>query len=157
MTSFSNKTVARDYAFKFLYKHQLNEFSDLRETLLKSKEAFTLAVDEFDISYVERDKEHPQNDLTPNAKNYGVRLIAGVLENLPELQEIIKPKLKRSFNSLEKVDATILLVAIFEMKDISETPYKVTINEAIEMAKKYGTAEAARFVNAILDKVSKEL
>lgn len=43
------------------------------------------------------------------------------------------------------------------MKDISETPYKVTINEAIEMAKKYGTAESARFINAILDRISKEL
>lgn len=134
----------------------MNEFSDLRDLLHTNVEAFNSTLNEFDASYIERDKEHPENDLTPNIKNFGTQIIKGVIETLPELKERISPFLsRRTFATLEKVDATILLIALYEMTAITQTPKNVVINEAVEMSKKYGGADSSKFVNAILDKISK--
>ncbi|EQC50103.1 putative transcription antitermination factor NusB [Bacteriovorax sp. BSW11_IV] len=134
----------------------MNEFSDLRDLLHSNIEAFKTTLEEFDTSYIERDKEHPENDLTPNIKNFGTGLIQGAIEKLPELKDKIAPFLnKRTFTTLEKVDATILLLAVYEMTYMTQTPKNVVINEAVEMAKKFGGAESSKFINAVLDKISK--
>jgi N utilization substance protein B len=55
------------------------------------------------------------------------------------------------------VDRNILRLAIYEMVWSAEVPSKVAINEAIEIAKKFGTAESSRFINGVLDRIRKEL
>jgi len=100
------------------------------------------------------------NDLEENQdiKEFSSFLVRGVHSLLPEIDEKIKKTAKNwLLERMHKVDLSILRMAIFEMFYTNETPYKVVINEAIELAKKYGTDESHAFVNGILDKLSKTL
>ena len=83
-------------------------------------------------------------------------LIDGIKEHLAELDDIIKSSSENwNINRIFAVDKNILRLAIFEMKYMEDVPCKVAINEALELAKKYGTTDSYRFVNGILDHVMK--
>jgi transcription antitermination protein NusB len=58
---------------------------------------------------------------------------------------------------LSRIEHTLLVMAVYELKFQKETPFKVVINEAIELAKKYSTKEAGPFLNGVLDSIAKEL
>jgi len=87
-------------------------------------------------------------------------LVRGIAARMPELDELIKKYLKNwKVDRLEKVDLALLRVSIFEMlfytgKDPAEST--VVINEAVEIAKKFGTPKSASFINAVLDNVAKD-
>ena len=87
----------------------------------------------------------------------------GVIEHLNFIDELIRKKSKNwNFGRINKVDKSILRMAIYELFFRADIPDSVTINEAIEIAKKYSTADSSKFVNGILgaiardEKVSKE-
>jgi N utilization substance protein B len=85
------------------------------------------------------------------------RLVEETSQNLAEIDKTIKQHLKHwSFSRLSGVDRAILRVACCELLYFSDVPPKVIINEALEIAKKYGAAESARFVNGILDAIYKK-
>jgi N utilization substance protein B len=100
------------------------------------------------------------NNLGENqdVKEFSTFLVRGIHRFLSEIDEKIKKTAKNwSIERMHKVDLSILRMAIFEIFYTNETPYKVVINEAIELAKKYGTDDSYAFINAILDKLSKSL
>jgi N utilization substance protein B len=100
------------------------------------------------------------NNLGENqdVKEFSTFLVRGIHRFLSEIDEKIKETAKNwSIERMHKVDLSILRMAIFEIFYTNETPYKVVINEAIELAKKYGTDDSYAFINAILDKLSKSL
>ncbi len=82
------------------------------------------------------------------------RLLRGTLEDAAGLQALIEPHLDRPYGSLSPVERAILLLAAYELKSHLEAPYKVVINEAIELAKAYGGTEGHKYVNGVLDKLA---
>ena len=85
-------------------------------------------------------------------------LVLGTLENLPELDSLLSRYLINW--ELERVSApvrAILRLGLFELLFLEKTPAAVTINEAIELTKRYQDEEAARFVNGVLDKIRLEV
>lgn len=81
----------------------------------------------------------------------------GIIENNKEIEEKISSNLKKDWNlsRVSKVEIAILKVAIYEIL-YTETPFKVAINEAVELAKKYGEDKSSSFVNGVLANIVKE-
>jgi N utilization substance protein B len=85
-------------------------------------------------------------------------LITGALENLPEIDATIKEQLENwDFSRLNKVDLAILRMSVYCLLHQREIPPTVTIDEAVDISKTYGTADSYRFVNGVLDGVRKKL
>lgn len=85
-------------------------------------------------------------------------LFEGVIKNQEILDEYIEKNLKDwSKNRLSKVTLSILRLAIFEMLFVKEVPISVSINEAVELAKKYSTKQEASYINGVLGSVSKSV
>ena len=85
-------------------------------------------------------------------RNFFLGLLRGVLKQRVELCQAIQPLLDRSFEELSPIEACILLLGGYELQANPETPYRVIINEAIELAKSYGGTDGHKYVNGVLDK-----
>ena|SRR5258708_1299490 len=81
-------------------------------------------------------------------------LLEGVRGRAAELQGVIAPHLDRDFARLSPVERAILYIGAFELAEHPQTPFKVVLNEAIELGKSFGGAEGHRFVNGVLEKVA---
>ena len=79
-------------------------------------------------------------------------LLEGVLNNLPALQALLEPHIERPWAEVSPIERGILLLGACELKLHPETPYRVVINEAIELAKTYGGTDGHKFVNGVLDR-----
>jgi N utilization substance protein B len=84
-------------------------------------------------------------------------LLQGVRSRAPELEQMITPHLDRAFARLSPVERAILYIGTFELASHPETPFKVVLNEAIELGKSFGASEGYRFVNGVLEKVAAAL
>lgn len=80
--------------------------------------------------------------------------LRGVMNQNEALATQIKAHIDRPFNELSPVEACILLMGAFELANHPETPYRVVINEAIELAKSFGGTDGHKYVNGVLDKVA---
>jgi len=97
-----------------------------------------------------------QNRLPQKAKDYAEQLVTGVLENLEGLDEAItKVSAHWRLDRMNVIDRNILRLAAFEILYKSDIPRKVSINEAIEIAKTFGTEDSGAFINGILDRFHK--
>ncbi len=86
------------------------------------------------------------------------QLVKGVLKEKEAIDECIaKHATHWKLGRMPVVDKNVLRLAVFELKESSEIPLKVILNEAIEVAKKFGAEESSTFINGVLDKVAKEL
>jgi N utilization substance protein B len=81
-------------------------------------------------------------------------LVRGVLEHAAELQALIAPCLDREFSRLSPVERAILYIGAFELRAHPETPFKVVVNEAVELGKSYGGTGGHKFVNGVLEKLA---
>jgi N utilization substance protein B len=98
------------------------------------------------------------NEVPKNVRAFAEPLLLGVIEKKPELDARIRTLADNwDFERLAVVDRNILRLATYEMLFCPEIPPVVSINEAIEIAKKFSTAESGKFVNGLLDQVKKEL
>lgn len=89
-----------------------------------------------------------------DTKVFAERLVAGVLDKKKELDQLIGHYATNwKVSRMQIIDRNILRIGVYELLWIGEVPAKVTMNEAIELAKDFGDDEAAKFVNGILDKV----
>lgn len=84
-------------------------------------------------------------------------LLGIVIDNAAALDETIARHAARGLDQLDAVGRAILLLALAELKFRDDIPTKVVINEAVELAKRYGAAESYKFVNALLDRTAREL
>lgn len=84
-------------------------------------------------------------------------LVRGVVKNHASLDEALKPYLDRPFEEIDMVEKAILRVSAYELKYRLDVPYKVIINEAIELAKAFAADDSHKFVNGILDKAVRVL
>lgn len=90
-------------------------------------------------------------------KAFAESVLRGVHNRAAELESVIAPHLDRQFAKLSPVERAILYIGAFELAQHPETPFKVVINEAVELGKSYGAAEGHRFVNGVLEKVAAAL
>lgn len=88
---------------------------------------------------------------------YASTLIEGVINHLTEIDTQISEKLEKwSFNRVATVEKTVLRIAVYEILYEENTPNKVAINEAVELAKKYNEEQSGKFINGVLSKFMNE-
>lgn len=127
-----NRKLAREMAVCFLFQIEFQ------------KENIKEQVEEFLESY---------GDVRYD-KDYFLEVINGVMNSLKEIDEIIEAKAKGwTIDRIAKMDLPILRVAIFEIKHREDIPVGVSINEAVELAKKFGSDDSAKFINGLLGQV----
>lgn len=143
----STKREAREFCLQFLYHFQLPAFQEQKKNV-DSTEIFQ-RVQEF--------KQTLGIELDSEAQAYVATMVKGILQHHAELETILVKYLKNwKLSRISKIEHTIFILAIFELKFHPEVPGKVVINEAIELGKKYSTKESAGFLNGILDNVFKQ-
>ena len=109
--------------------------------------------------------DHAQIERQINAeKNLGrydrelfSRLLRGALGRHHDLEALLAPHLDRPLDELSPVEFAVLLLGAFELSQNLEVPYKVVINEAVELAKTFGGTDGHKFVNGVLDKLAAQL
>jgi transcription antitermination factor NusB len=100
-------------------------------------------------------EDEPDDDF---ARKLALDWIKGVWENLAACDELITAStIKWKLSRLSPVDKSILRLSVYQLKFCNDIPPKVVINEAIEIAKKFSTAQSPAFVNGVLDAVSKKI
>jgi len=129
---------AREIALQFLYQY---------DTLKESSPNGVVIEEAVDLFWTT--KEPP---LDKEVREFANRLITGACKNMDGIDSIIKRYSKHwRLSRMSKIDRNILRMAIYELVYLMNIPPAVTINEAVELAKKYGTEESGAFVNGILD------
>lgn len=96
-------------------------------------------------------------DADEDVKQFATSLVEGVVKNLADIDNVISSySTNWKVSRMASIDKNILRVAVYELTRCPDIPAKVTINEAVEIAKSYGTEESGAFVNGILDNVAKK-
>ena len=133
-----NRSAIRENAFKLIYSLEIQKAENTEEQ-----------IDLFFESNDIKDEE---------AKKYIKNVILGIEKNKEQILANIEKNLKEDWklSRISKMDLSILELAIYEI-EFSEIPYKVAINEAVELAKKYGEDKSKNFVNGILASVVKDM
>jgi N utilization substance protein B len=143
----STKREAREFCLQFLYHFQLPAFIEQKKEI-DSVEIFN-RMQEF--------KQTLGIELSSEGQAYVATVVKGILKEHIVLEEILVKYLKNwKLSRVSKIEHTIFIMAIYELKFHPEIPGKVVINEAIELGKKYSTKESAGFLNGILDNVYKQ-
>jgi N utilization substance protein B len=88
--------------------------------------------------------------------NYFRGLLQGVTRQVSRLDTLLRPHTDRAIDSVDPVERAILRIAVYELLEHPEIPYKVILNEAVDLAKTYGAEQGHKYVNGVLDKVAKE-
>ena len=129
------RSLSRRLALQALYQWQLTgqTFSELRNQF---------ATDE---GYAEVDPEYFQ------------QLLQGVIERAGELDAALAEWLDRPVERLDPVEHAVLLIGLQELREHPEVPYRVVLNEGVELAKKFGATEGHKFINAVLDRAARSL
>lgn len=132
------RTRAREFALQILYQTDI------------AHDACDMALDSFFQS-------HADEPIAPDLKDFTTELVRGVAQNLKVIDEKISSYATNwQLERMAVVDRNILRMGCFELFFREDIPPKVSINEAVELAKKYSDPEAGKFVNAILDKIKLE-
>lgn len=148
---------ARERAVQFLFQYDLNKSEDLQQALNHFWDSQQLAAIQEEKGMARWGAEPEVQP--PTAEEASVRLFAeplirGVLDHLAELDAIIvKFAQNWDMHRMAVVDRNVLRLAIFEMYHRDDIPPVVSINEAVDIAKKFSTEDSGKFVNGILDKV----
>ncbi len=125
----------REQAFFLCFEKLFNDdsISDISEVALES-----------------RDDDYSQ---------FAIDCARGVQENIEEIDEIIKSHLSKKWRleRINKVSASILRLAVYEMKYVDDIPSNVSINEAVELSKKFSVDDEYKFVNGVLGAIEKDL
>ncbi len=132
-----NRSAMREQAFKIIYSLEIQKTPN--------------KIEQVELYF------ESNNIKNEEAKNYIIDAVQGIEKNKEEIDKKIEANLKENwkFERISKIDLCLLRLAIYEIK-YKEIPYKVAINEAVELAKKYGEDTSKNFVNGILASIVKE-
>lgn len=145
------RTRSREFALQVLYQVDINR-SDVSEVFEDFwKDRSDLALSNTEKEAIEADKKDPE------IRQYTEKLVRGTLEHLEPLDKIIERFAEHwSIQRMAYVDRNILRLSAYELLYFAEEiPVKVAINEAVELAKRYGESDSSKFVNGILDRIAK--
>ena len=152
---------ARERAVQFLFQHDLNPPEKLEEALeqfWRSQRAAAIAEEKGVASWGQESELPPPSADEAAMRLFAEPLIRGTLEHRDEIDETIKKHARNwELHRIAAVDRNILRLAIYEMLHRDDIPPVVSINEAVDIAKKFSTQDSGKFVNGILDKVKGEL
>jgi N utilization substance protein B len=98
-----------------------------------------------------------KDDISRADVPYFREILRGVVQRQTEIDQQMEPYLERPINSLNYIEKSVLRLAIYELTQRFDIPYRVAINEALELTKQFGTVEGYKFVNGVLDKVAKQI
>lgn len=128
-----------------------------RESVLKALYCYEIRDDNRDLAETFSYCAEGYN-LDPNGQEFGLNLLRKIIEKLEELDKAIARHTENwDFSRLAIIDKNILRLGLAEIYYFPDIPKKVAIDEAIELAKTYGSADSSRFVNGILDALGKDL
>lgn len=132
------RSAIRELTFRLIYSLEIQKTDDFEEQIELYEECNEINEDE--------------------AKEYMKDVVNGIKEHNEEIKELIEKNLKADWkiDRISKIDLCLLKLAIYEIK-YKEIPYKVAINEVLELAKKYGEETSKNFINGILASIVKEI
>ena len=152
---------ARERAIQFLFQHDLNPPEMLDEALehfWSSQRAAAIAEDKGAATWGQKVELPEPTGEEVEVRTFADPLIRGALQYRDEADAIIvKHAQNWELHRIAAVDRNILRLAIYEMLHRDDIPPVVSINEAVDIAKKFSTQDSGKFVNGILDKVKGEL
>jgi N utilization substance protein B len=152
---------ARERALQFLFQHDLNPPEDLERALEEfwhSQRAAAIAGEKGKATWGEKVELPPPTAGDAEVRFFADPLIRGVVEHSSEADVLIGKYCQNwDLNRIATVDRNILRLAIYEMIHRTDIPPVVSINEAVDIAKRFSTRDSGKFVNGILDSVKKEL
>jgi len=152
---------ARERAVQFLFQHDLNPPSDLDAALnqfWETQRAAAVAEEKGAATWGQPVQAPPPSAQDEEVRSFADPLIRGAVEHRDEADEVIKRHAKNwDLHRIAAVDRNILRLAIYEMFHRDDIPPVVSINEAVDIAKKFSTQDSGKFVNGILDKIKSEL
>lgn len=138
----NGRQLAREYALQALYEwyYTQNPSNDIIKHIIEN-----LMEDRNTTNYKSINR------------NYFDKLVTGSISNIDTLDRLMQPHLDRSINSLNPIELAVLRLAIFELSRCFDVPYRVVINEALELTKRFGSEQGHRYVNAVLDALAPSL
>jgi len=151
---------ARERAVQFLFQYDLNPPEDLVSALNQFWDAQRMSdfLESHGPTWGERVNLPPPSADESATRLFAERLVRGVLEHREQLDDIIRKHAKNwDLHRMAAVDRNVMRLAIHEMLHRDDIPPVVSINEAVDVAKKFSTADSGKFVNGILDKVKADL
>jgi transcription antitermination protein NusB len=110
-----------------------------------------------DVSDVIAEFESDEQTLAKTDVDYFKLLLKGTIKHSNELDTRLKDIVDRPVNELDAIERAILHIGCYELEHHLEIPWRVVVNESIELAKLFGAEESHKYINGILDKVAKEL
>jgi transcription antitermination protein NusB len=131
----ATRSVARKLALQALYRWQLND-SPWQDLVLEFGDA----------------EDMPKAD-----REYFRELVEGVWRGRESLDTQLSAWLDRKPELLDPIEHAVLLIGLFELTSKPEVPYRVAINEAVSLSKRFGATDGYKFVNAVLDRAAKEV
>jgi N utilization substance protein B len=152
---------ARERAVQFLFQHDLNPPENLDRALNEfwdTQRAAAIAGEKGPATWGQPVDLPPPTAEEAEMRLFADPLIRGTLEHRDTIDELIKGHAKNwEFHRIAAVDRNIMRLAIYEMLHREDIPPIVSINEAVDIAKKFSTQDSGKFVNGILDKIKGEL
>ncbi len=161
MRFMGKRREARERAVQFLFQHDLNPPENLElelATFWNSQRAAAIEDEKGAAKWGEVTELPPPTAEEAELRLFAEPLIRGTLEHRDAIDERIKGHAKNwDFHRIAAVDRNIMRLAIYEMLHREDIPPVVSINEAVDIAKKFSTEDSGKFVNGILDKVRGEI
>lgn len=129
------RSIARKLAMQALYQWQLTKQSahEITQQFLDDKES--AGVD----------------------REYFMELIVGCIDKHESIAAALAPYIDRPLDQLDPVETGILMIGVYELKFRIDVPYRVVINEAVDLCKRFGATDAHKYVNAVLDRAAREI
>lgn len=129
------RSIARKLAMQALYQWQLTQQSaqEIKQQFLESEDSAGV------------DREHFEE------------LLTSCIEQSEAISAALAPFLDRPLEQLDPVESAILMIGIFELQHRLDVPYRVVINEAVDLCKRFGATDAHKYVNAVLDRAAREI
>ena len=129
------RSIARKLAMQALYQWQLTQQSaaEIKQQFLESEDSAGV------------DREH------------FAELLGQCIAQHAELEAALTPFLDRPLDQLDPVETAILMIGMYELRERVDIPYRVVINEAVDLCKRFGATDAHKYINAVLDRAAKEI
>ena len=133
-------------------KKKINDRRKSRELVMKS--VYRGLVNQIDITQIKKDIQDDPDFIRADQDLYE-EILSGVFKNIDSLKQEIESYIDRSYEELSPIELSIIYFSLYELKYSMSVPYKVVINEAVEIAKTYGGADGYKYINGILNQAAK--
>ena len=133
-------------------KKKINNRRKSRELVMKS--VYRGLVNQIDITQIKKDIQEDPDFIRADQDLYE-EMLSGVFKNMDSLKQEIELYIDRSYEELSPIELSIIYFSLYELKYSISVPYKVVINEAVEIAKTFGGADGYKYINGILNKAAK--